>query len=172
MAKHDLKVQREKKKSSDFFAIPASHTGTACPAGHFLFLSRDWWAQNRSFTDWNQISVMGPAAVNGCHVCGCQRRVCLSPPRVISAWWSRPRRQSVADVIYSYSVLTCGNGNQCQCWEKKRPSDLVSAYIYLPDTLNCEGPAESSSICRQNPITGKSFGRRSTVNSWGERALG
>lgn len=119
----------------------------------FFFLSREWWAQNRPFTDWNQISVMRPAAVNGSHAGGCQREgVCLSPPHVISARWPCPRRhQRVADVICSHSAVTWRNGNQwrwrLQQWQRqseregklgcdrKRVSDLVGSCIYLPDTL-------------------------------------
>ena len=100
---------------------------------------------------------MGPAAVNGSCVGGCLRGVRLSPPRVISAWWPRPRRhQRVADVICSHSAMTWRNGNQCRQREgrvrdRKRVSDLVSPYIYLPDTVNSARPAEKKTTLPLSP---------------------
>lgn len=97
--------------------------------------SRDRWLQNRPFTDQNQISVMGPAAVNGSHVGGCLRGVRLSPPRVISAWWPLPRRhQRVADVICSHSAVTWRNGNQRWRWEgglRQKESERSGQPMYL-----------------------------------------
>lgn len=83
---HDLEEQKE-KHSSGSSEIPVGYARTALPCWSFpfFFFSRDWWAQNSPFTDWNQINVMGLAAMNGSHVSGCRRTVRLSPPHVISA---------------------------------------------------------------------------------------
>lgn len=119
------------------------------PPGHFLFLVETGGHKTGPLQTRIRLVSRGPAAVNGCHVGGCRWGVCLSPPRVISAWWPRPRRhQRAADVICSHSAVTCGNGNQCRCWEggfetERDWTELVGPYIYLPDTLNSEGPAES-----------------------------
>lgn len=126
--KKKRKKKNKKKHSTSSSAVTASQARTVCPTGHFLFftLSRDWWAQNRPFTDWNQISVMRPAAMNGSHAGGCRREgVCLSPPHVISARWPCPRRhQRVVDVICSHSAVTWRNGNQwrqrLQRWPRRQ----------------------------------------------------
>ncbi len=84
----------------------------------------------------------GPAAVNGSHVGGCLRGVRLSPPRVISAWWPRPRRhQRVANEIHSHSAVTWRNGNQCRRQRERGRGEtesewaIWSAHVFIYLTL-------------------------------------
>lgn len=125
--------------------IRSRKNGLACRP--YPFFSKDWQAQSRPFSHQNQISVTGPAAANGSYVGGCLRGVRLSPPRVISAWWPRPRRhERVADAICSRSAVTWRDGNQrCEGGLRKKDewAGLVSPRIYLPDTLNSARPAEN-----------------------------
>lgn len=122
--------------------------------------SRDWWVQNRPFTDQNQISVMGTAAVNGSHVGGCRRggppvttlchfSLMASSPQTSES--SRCNLQSFSSDLEKWKPMVAVKG---RAETEKRASNLLSPCIYLSDTLNSAGPAEnhpSSAKSRQNP---------------------